>query len=264
MRTIRILLACSLLWLAASPLAAESYPVALAQRPLVLNAGMFQAGADVDVGLNKDRALKDMGVGLSFGYGLTDDLELGLDLGALSYGKDAQGAKLGGASLYGRYRFVEMLAAQLDVYFPGDHGYLDSFGDQLVGVTLGLPFQYIAVQNMLKIHAGLGFDVGFVKDTYATSGGESPQMKLLLAYGLTYNPMDALFLDLSMRTTMGLKPSAGSMGDRTAMPLAFTVGGTLLEGALDLYLALRVANLKPAVGGAFDTKSVGIGALYRF
>ena len=263
MRTTWLLLTCSLLLLA-SPIAAEPYPATMAQRPLVLNQGMFQAGADVDLGMNKDRALKDLGVGLSIAYGVTKDLELGLDVGALSYGKDAQGAKLGGATIYGRYRFIEMLAAQLDIYFPGDHGYLDSFGDQLIGVTLGLPFQYIAVENMLKIHAMLGFDAAFVKDTYATSGGESPQMNVLVGYGVTYNPMQALFLDLSSGTILGLKPSAGSMGDRAAMPLAFTVGGTLLDGSMDVYVALRVANLKPPAGGAFDTKSIGVGALYRF
>ncbi len=106
--------------------------------------------------------------------------------------------------------------------------------------------------------------MGFVSDSYPSSGGESPQMALVLDYGLTFNAMAELFFDLSFGTRMGFTPSAGSLGDSTAIPVALTAGGTLLDGALDLALTFALADLKPAFGEAFDAKSLTLGARFRF
>lgn len=249
---------------ATTAFAAEPYPTAAADRPLVLNSGMSQASFDYGVGLNKDRAFDDMNANLGFSYGLTDDLELGLDLGLLSYSKDVYDAKLGGANLYGRYKIVDALAAELNVYMPGDRTYLDSFGDQLMGVLVNIPVQAIVIENMLKLRAAAGFDVGFVSDSYATSGGESPQMAIALEYGATYNPLAQLFFDLSFGTRMALAPSDGSLGDRTSIPATLRIGGTMMKSALDLYASVALADLKPAAGEVFDTKSAGLGVLFRF
>ena len=245
-------------------IAAEGYPAAKSARPLTLGTGMFEAGLDFDLGLVKDRAFDDMILGLGLSYGVMDKLEIGLWVDALSYGKDVQDAKFGGFDLYARYAFLDMLAVQLDVYAPGDHTYIDEFGDQLVGVQLGLPFQYILLDGALKLHAGAFFDMGFVSDSYPTSGGESTQMRVVLDYGVTFNALEQLYFDLSFGTRMTLQPSAGSFGDRTAIPVALTAGGTILDGALDLFLTFRLDDLKPAAGDAFDNKWLTLGARFRF
>lgn len=262
-RTLLVCLASCLLF-AQSALAADGYPAAKSSRPLTLKAGLFETGLDYDLGLMKDRAFDDMRLGLGASYGIMDQLEVGLWVTALSYGKDAQDAKFGGFDIYARYALLDMLAIQLDVYAPGDRTYIDEFGDQLVGVQLGLPFQYIILNDMLKVHAGLFFDMGFVSDSYATSGGDSPQMALVLDYGVTFNAMQQLWFDLTFGTRMGFKPDAGSLGDRTSIPAALTVGGTLLEGDLDVYATFTISDLKPAAGDAFDSKWLTLGARYRF
>lgn len=263
----RLILSAALVVLAIPSFASAQeagYPEAYAARPLVLDKGMIQAGLDVGVGLNKGRMAKDTSLGVSAQWGVVRNLELGLVVDALNYSSGTTGAKFGGFDLVGRYRFLDMLAAELHLYAPGDRTFIDSFGSQRVGVMLNVPFQWVAVRDMLKIHAALGLDVGFVKDTYPTSGGKSPQMTLALQYGVTYNPIRQLFLDLAFGTDMTLRPSAGSFGDRVAIPAALTVGGTLVRGRLDIYASFGLADLKPAVGNAFDQKSVGLGARMRF
>ena len=246
------------------------YPEAYAGRPLVLDKGMMQAGLDFDLGLVKDRMAQDFGLRLGFAWAVIDNLEIGADIDALKYSKDVYDAKFGGFDLYARYRFLEMLAAELRVYAPGDRlnprgGFIDSFGDQLLGVQVAVPFQYIILPDMLKVHAGLAFDLGFVKDTYPTSSGGMPQAFLGLNYGLSYNPIRQLYLDLSSAVQARLSPSAGQgFGDRVGIPLALTVGGTLFRASTDLFLRFQLDDLKPAAGGAFDSKSIALGARFRF
>ncbi len=250
----------------------EAYPEAMAARPLVLTPGLLEVGLDLDFGLNKDRAFKDILVGVGFAWGVVENLEIGADVVALNYGADAQGANFGSVDLYARYAFLDSLGAELRLYLPGDAGlgpvgpragYIDSFGDQLLGLSLGLPFQYIALKDTLKLHAGLAFDIGFVSDDYITSGGDSPQMALLLAYGVTYSVLPRLFFDLTFGTRMGFT-GPGSFGDRTSIPAALTIGGTMLGGNLDIGAYFALHDLMPAVGGAFDGKSIGLGTRFRF
>lgn len=241
-----------------------NYPQAVAQRPLVLDDGMFEAGLGVGLGLNKGRVAKDIATVLEFGWAPIDNLEIGLDMVPVRYAKDAFHTKFGGVDLYGRYRFLHMLAAELRLYMPGDRTFMDSFGDQMLGVMAGVPFQWIAVENILKVHAGLFADIAFVKDTYVTSGGKSPQFALALDYGVTVNPIRALFIDLSFGTRLGFRPDAGSFGDRVRVPVALTVGGTLLRNRLDLFASFAITDLNPVVGGLFDGKAVNLGGRFRF
>lgn len=263
-----LMLALPLVFLFTAPALAQSrganYPTAVAQRPLVLDDGMFQAGLGVGLGLNKGRAAKDIATELEFGWAPVENLEIGLDMVPMVYAQDAFGTKFGGVDLYGRYRFLDMLAAELRVYMPGDHTFIDSFGDQLLGVMAGLPFQWIAVTNILKIHAGLFADLGFVKDTYITSGGQSPQFALALDYGATVNPIRQMFIDLSFGTRLGFRPDAGNFGDRVRVPVALTVGGTLLRNRLDLFAGFAITDLNPVTGGVFDARAANIGGRIRF
>jgi hypothetical protein len=261
MKKVSVLAAVAVLMFATSAAAADGYPEAKAQRPLTLHPSMGEAGLDIGIGLNKDRAAKDLTLGLSFGYGIMNNFEIGANVEALNYGKDLQGAKFGGFSIYGRYAFLDMLAAELKIYAPGMGTYIDEFGDQLVGVEVGLPFQYIIIENLLRINAGLALNAGFASEDIA---GKMPQLSVLLKYGVTVNATNWLFFDLMFGTNMLLRPDAGSFGDRTAIPVELTAGGTLLNGKMDIFLTFALADLKPAAGEAFDTKSLGLGARFRF
>jgi hypothetical protein len=246
------------------------YPEAYAGRPLVLDQGMMQAGLDFDLGLIAGRMAQDIGLRASFGWGVIRNLEIGADIDALKYGKDLYGAKFGGFDLYARYRFLDQLAAEFRVFAPGDGvgprgSYIDSFGDQLLGVEVSVPFQYVILTDMLKVHATLAFDLGFVKDTYPTSNGGMPQLHLGLRYGLSYNPIRQLFIDLSSGVQARLTPSGGaSFGDRVGIPLGLTVGTTLFKASTDIFLRFQFDDLKPAAGGAVDSKSIALGGRFRF
>jgi len=240
---------------------ASSYPVPMANRPLTLDKGMGEVGLDVMLGLNSGRAAKDIGLGLSFGYGLTDTFELGVDVLALNYGKDAQGLKFGGAAVYMTWDFLGFLGLYADIHFPGytvgGNTYVDSFGDQLVGVTVGLPATYTIINDTLKIHGGLLIDVGFAKEAYAT---QSLQMALDVELGVTLSLIERLFIDLTFDAIMAFRPDAGSFGDRTAIPLELTVGYTVID-PMDIYLGFALSDLN---GDGIDSRMLTLGANFRF
>jgi len=245
--------------------AEDKYLFALADRPLTLNDGMMRVKFDYGLGLNDGRMAKDMWLNLGYAYGLTDNWELGTCIEAMDYSNGRSSALgFGGISIYGRYQFMEYLGLDLSVYFPGDRTYIDSFGDQLLGLNVALPAQYIIIKETLKLHGGLALDASFVKDSYPTSGGKSMQFDLLLDYGLTWNIIPEIFLDLSSGANFGMYPANGSFGDRVEIPLQLSAGGTLINGDLDLALAFRLDNLNPPAGGAIDSKSVWLNAAFRF
>lgn len=236
------------------------YSPIVVDRPQTLAAGMGEARLDFGLGLNSGRTAKDMNLGLGFGYGLLSNLELGVDIDALHYAKDATGTNFGGASIYTIWEFWKFLALYGDVHFPGNGDFLDSFGDQLFGLTLGVTAKYTIIEHILATYGGLFVDLGFAKEDFA---GAMPQFNLALAYGLTANAMQALWFDLNIKAIMELRPSVGGFGDRLALPLTLTVGTTPID-PLDIYLAFEMSNLNPPTGGAIDNRVLWLGAAFRF
>lgn len=262
MRKVKLFLV-SVMLLTSAMAFASSYPEAYSERPLVLDKHMGEVGLDFTLGLNKDREAKDMALAVGFRYAVIDNLEIGLGVDALKYSKDVYDAKFGGFDIFARYAFIEMLGVELHIFAPGDRyksggSYIDSFGDQLVGLEVGVPFQYIIIHDMLKVHAGLALDLGFVKEAVA---GQSPQFSVGLNYGIAFNPIKQVFLDLYSAVQMCIRPDAGDFGDRVSLPLGLKAGGTILAGALDLYLDFAFTDLK---GQKADAKSLGIGGRFRF
>jgi hypothetical protein len=249
---------------AAAP--AEGGTVAVVDRGLVMAPGTGEAGLDLSFGMDKSAMFKRIHIagsnlaaryveGLYFKYGIIENLEAGLALNALNYTKvgGKSDTKFGGGTLYGRYAIMPMLGVDLGIYFPGE-----KFGDNRVALQLGIPFQYVVMPGQLKVHAAL--DVWF---NLAKQADKTNQFHLLVPIGGTFNATPELFFDLTFQADMMLKPSDGSMGDRTCIPLSLTAGYTVMP-ALDVYLAFELLNLKPKTGNAFDSKQLGLGAAYRF
>jgi hypothetical protein len=285
---------------AAAP--AEGGTIPLVDRALVLAPGKMAAGFDFTIGLNKDPAIKDMFMksanladhydGLTFSYGVMENLEAGIGINALSYAKDRKNVEgddkamaFGGFALYGKYAIMPMLAAELQVFAPGwssqsktldnpfNNPYVDKFGDQLVGVDIGIPFQYVAMPGMLLIHARPDFNISFAKKEEA---GEATPMWITFDAGATFNATPELFFDLSLGLVYimksDLKETALKMDlPETALkmdlPLSITAGYTVMP-ALDVYLAFQINDLladkDKEEGELFDTKSIGLGCDYRF
>jgi hypothetical protein len=265
MRNHKWLLAMAVLLVPAAALAADepAYPEAYAERPLVLNRHMGEVGLDFTLGLNAGRAAKDMALGLGFRFAVIDNFEIGLGVDALKYSADVYDAKFGGFDVFARYAFLQYLGVELHIFAPGDRfaprgSYIDSFGDQLVGIEVGVPFQYIIVHDMLKVHAGLAFDLGFMTEGRA---GQTPQFSIGINYGIAFNPIKQVFLDLYSGALMCIRPDAGSFGDRVAIPLGLIAGGTLVGGSLDLFLKFQFDDLK---GAQADARSLGVGGRFRF
>ncbi|RJO67091.1 MAG: hypothetical protein C4523_10375 [Myxococcales bacterium] len=264
-KTLLLATVAALLLASGAVQAKEGYPAAYSGRPLTLLESTHQIGLDVGLGLNSGRVAKDIKLNLDYTYGLSDNFQLGALIEALDY-SDGRGTStaFGGATIFGRYTFMPYLGLDFGVYFPGDRTYVDKFGDQLVGLFIGVPAQYIIFENMLKVHGGLTADVSFVnKDYVLTSGGESFQVDLMLDYGLSYNPIEMLFIDLSSGATLAIYPT-GNFGDRVVIPVALTVGGTLVDGDLDVYLRFMFDDLGGSPGvGAADQRTLWLGAKFR-
>lgn len=250
---------------------AAPYPQARADRPLTLNSYLSEAKLNLDLGLTKNRAAKDFGLGLGYSIGLPKQFEAGLAIQALSYGKDAQGTKFGGAGLYGRWAFLPYLGLQLDVYVPGNRDrmpYIDSFGDQLLGTAISLPAQAILIENHLKLHGALLVDLGFSKK--AAGYSKALQLRSGLDIGLLANIIPAFWIDLATGYNAQLMPGKtaidGSFKDRSRLPLALTLGTTLVDGRLDLGLRFATANLleTKTTGTAFASRSLTLTGAFRF
>ncbi|MBM4386657.1 MAG: hypothetical protein FJ088_02900, partial [Deltaproteobacteria bacterium] len=150
---------------------AQTVPVV--DRGLTLGEGKGEVGIDFMVGLDKGAAAKrfstqssnvsDRYDGVSFAYGLMNELDLGLALYALNY-IDGPGAKFGGGYLYGKYAFAEFVGVELGVRFPGE-----KFGDNRATIVLGVPFKYVLSPGQFALHARPDLWVGLAK-------GDTPQL----------------------------------------------------------------------------------------
>lgn len=258
--------------------AEPSYPGIVADRPLTLTPYLSQANLSLDLGLNKSHAAKDIGLNVGYSIGLPHDIEVGATVNALSYSgyrKDDIGVsntKFGGFDVYGRWAFNPIVGLQLDVFAPGDryvHNFIDKFGDQRLGASVGLPVSYTIIDNHLAVHGGVKADLGFAKKT--TGFSKDMQLVAGLDAGLTYNLMKELYFDLSTGYKAQFVPSKkavdGDLKERSRLPLSITAGSTLLADKLDVGLTFYTANLlksKATGDKAFAARGLLFSGSYRF
>lgn len=228
--------------------------VPMADRGVTLNKGQGEVGLDFTIGLDKSLVGKNMGIysgfvsdhysGLSFGYGVIDNLEVGLAIDAMK--KTPAGTDFGGATIYGKYAFIpNMLGAELGIVLPGKN-----FGDNRLGLDIGVPFQYIAIPGMLKVYVRPDFIIDFSK--FHDDFGFTLEADL----GAVFNVTPELWLQLGVGVAKLLKPDFGGV----AVPLGLQVGYTVIP-QLDLALSFNFADLK---GSKADARNLAIHAAYRF
>ena len=255
--------------------AAPSKSKAMVDRGLVVSKGTGEVGLDLSVGLDKGAMGKRFQVaseyegerypGISFKYGVIDNLEVGLAT-VLGFGSDyaakfpwfgafSSGFNWGGAKIYGKYAFLPFLGAELGILLPGE-----KFGDNRLSLDIGIPFKYTIMPGLLSAHVRPDLILGFAKkDTLG--GGKAVQVKMFVDYGVTVNATESLYFDLSSGFGQTFSPDLSGADRR--IPLAITAGYTVIP-ALDVYLNFVFDNLAPKVGGAMDQKGIGLGARFRF
>jgi hypothetical protein len=228
--------------------------VPMADRGITLNKGQGEVGLDFTIGLDKGGAGDKYGIytgfvadhysGLSFGYGVIDNLEVGLALDAMRHVPGS--TDFGGATIYGKYAFIpNMLGAELGIVLPGKN-----FADNRLGLDIGVPFQYIAIPGMLKVYVRPDFIIDFSK--YHDDFGFTLEADL----GAVFNVTPELWLQLGFGIAKLLKPDVGGV----ALPLGLQVGYTVLP-QLDLGLSFNFEDLK---GWKADHRNLVIHAAYRF
>jgi len=228
--------------------------VPMADRGVTLNKGQGEVGLDFTLGLSKSMVAKTYGIytgfvadhysGLSFGYGVIDNLEVGLAIDAMRHVPNS--TDFGGATIYGKYAFIpNMLGAELGIVLPGKN-----FGDNRLGLDIGVPFQYIAIPGMLKLYVRPDFIIDFSK--FHDDFGFTLEADL----GAVFNVTPELWLQLGFGISKLLKPDVGGV----CVPLGLQVGYTVLP-QLDLGLSFNFEDLK---GQKADGRNLGIHAAYRF
>lgn len=237
--------------------AAADSTVPLAARGITIEQGQGEIGFDFSLGLSKGVVAKEVWLGtqymhdrhngLSFRYGILEQLQLGAALSAM-YWSSATGAEFGGGTytageIYATWAFLPFLGVELGVLIPGK-----DLGNNRVGMRLSIPFRYELVANMLSVFAREDMVFKFI------NGG--PCIDTFTDAGLTYNPIPPLFIELYAAFWHGISNSGVDM----AVPLGLKVGGTVAP-ALDLAMTFNFADLHNRKA---DGRSLTLAAAYRF
>jgi len=247
----------------------SSYPEEKANRPVTLGNGMVRVGGEIGIGFLKGREGEDMTMSLDLAYGVTGQLELGLGLDFLNRYAGTDSPEFGGWDVYLLYAPIKQVGLRIALYMPGTRAWygnmasfpgvspytdFDHVENNKVGLEFSVPLRVVVWQNHLNLHGSIGWQMGFVHyDNMEIVGIKYPQGALCLSYGLTYNPMTLLWLDVTAETFMVVLGFPDiSFHDRTQVPFSLTGGVTLLKGKLDLYASFRFANLNIPDGSSAD------------
>ncbi len=212
----------------------QGYPVTFSQRPLTLPAMTLRGDLGfqilhLDLGLLGDDTVTSLGAGV--GFGILDDLEVGLGASPIaatlpSYATALSVRGLSGVlspdyargfnqpQLYGRYRFVSTetveVGAELGFIFPAN--------DADFGMNLAVPARFRFGDNF-ALDAGLGFFTSFGEDAM---GDRDPDFWLTLNLAPRF-AMEMFYVGLDTGFVMPL----GEDPDFTIIPLTFEAGATL-------------------------------------
>lgn len=235
--------------------------VPMADRGITLNKGQGEVGLDFTLGLSTNMVAKTYGIytgfvadhysGLSFGYGVIDNLEVGLAIDAMRHVPNS--TEFGGATIYGKYAFIpNMLGAELGIVLPGKN-----FSDRRLAIDIGVPFQYVTIPGMLKLYVRPDFILDFSKIN------DSMTFAIAADLGAVFNVTPELWLQLGIGVKKMLKGDFATYVVKSKdvmLPLGFQVGYTVIP-QLDLGLSFNFEDLK---GQKADGRNLGIHAAYRF
>jgi hypothetical protein len=237
----------------------EGGTVALVDRSIVLPKGTGEVGLDLWINLSKGMAGKaiwlsgntpfDRYPGITFGYGVIDNLQLGFSAPVYAYTKGGQANA--GFNIFGTYQFLDFLAGELQIQLPS----FRNFGDNRAQFVIGFPFKYAISKGFFALHARPDFIIWLPKkDTVGL--GKSLWFSIFFDVGATFNFTKEFFADLSFGIGKVLTPS----GSDPTIPLSITLGYTVIP-QLDLGLFFGFNDLK---GAKADARYMGLQAAYRF
>lgn len=253
----RVAILAGILVLTLAAGAAANPAVPMAGRGITVGQAQGEIGFDFALGLSKGLVAKEIWLGtqylhdrhngLSFRYGILDNLQLGAALSAM-YWNNATGTEFGDGAyaageIYATWAFLDFLGVELGILIPGKN-----LSNNRVGVRLSIPFQYPLVENMLSVFVREDIVFKFI------NGG--PCIDTFTDLGLTYNPINPLFIEFYAAFWHGISKSAVDK----AIPLGIKIGGTPVP-ALDLALAFSFGDLRTQKA---DVRSVTLAAAYRF
>lgn len=188
---------------------AGDYPTAANERPLTKPSGMTQINADIS-------AVGTQGVGFSADYGISDTMDVSLELPSYQMADDEAGIEGGLAMALAAglgYSLVDGdaldVAAGLNVPIS-----FEEEADLIGGIGIDADTRFALMDSALAIRTGHGL-INYVM-------GDAGGLALGLNFGLTYQITDAINADLD--TNLFTKPAEGdstSIADAQVIDLGF-------------------------------------------
>lgn len=233
--------------MAADDATIEAYPTEMTKRPIQLPEGMLEVRGDLGLNLSEGVAAKQIFVAPSANYGVTKDIQLGLQHGtslgarSLCFGS-ACGKVYNGLDLDAKYWILRNEGFSLSAHLQVPVANLDPF---VMGVRAGVYIWWYATQN-LAIWADPALQIGIIGRDKAIYGKEILDIPIRVAYNVT--PELAVFGDTGFNAVID-PPAPIGLGDTFRIPLG--VG------------ALYAINHKIDVGGEFSLPNMIAGTLYQ-
>lgn len=164
-------------------------PLVASDRFVTLQEGEAEVGLDLSVGLSKGRRGEEFAIasgyrpdrheGLSFAYGVLDELEIGASF-AISKWDEAKGGRFGGSELYATFGFLPFLGVE-GAFLVQGRDFLDP------SLRLGIPFRFPVLESLLAVFWRFDFMVRF--------GSEETLVDLFGHFGFTWNVLPWLYLE---------------------------------------------------------------------
>lgn len=234
-----------------APAAAGRWPRAVIARPLTLPKGLMNVGANIPF----TQKFEVIGLGLNFGYGINDDLEVRASYGLTLKEFEAKGTLGFGAG----YKILRGAAGgKLELIARADTGY-NLLGEALVPLNLGAQVQYNISDKLAVVspQAGLRIALEEVVIPPATDGFRP--IDLVLPLGVGYQATPELYAQIDTTiANIEVSDSATTFIFADNIPLTASVVYNL-QPALDITASFGFTDLKNNAG---DNIVAAIGAQY--
>ena len=228
------------------PFTKETYPQALIDRPLTLVKGMLEVRAALAI-VKITGADTGIGLGVGAGYGITDQLEIGLATG-IQLSPDADWSKRIG--LYGKVSVIDSAKFDMAPSVGTTLNFQDG-ADVFTGIQVGGGVRYL-LSDKLFIRAGDNFlDLQVTPDAGA-------RINLNAGVGFQATPQLAVVADLNL---ISLKLFGDMQADSTFFdPFGVALTGLFaVSNKLDVYAQINF----PSVADAGDLLFFNLGANIR-
>jgi hypothetical protein len=228
----------------AAPAAGGRWPRAIIARPLTLPKSLIRLGADITP--NKD--FKIIGLGLTGGYGVSDDLEVNVNYALALKTFEAKGALTANVG----YKVLRGAAGgKLEVIARGTAGY-SLLAKDPTPLVLGAQAQYNISDKLAVVSSGENLSIGLAGTKAITLG---------IPVGVGYQATPELYVELDTKiASINISKSANAFIFSDTTPLILTAFYNAIP-ALDVSAGLSL-DVTPPVGGAGDTLAFLVGARY--